>query len=87
MLKLLSRFFKQNPREVKSLLTEEQAWTIAEKAVEGSDYVGLMTFSTLKDQGDKLTWEVCSATIGAGMIVLIDDETGLLISCEKILGR
>ena len=87
MLNFLSRFFKPKLAEPKSMLTAQQACAIAEHAVEGSAWVGLMTFSTLKCEGDKLIWEVVSATIGAGIVVLIDDATGAVISRKKLHGR
>ncbi len=87
MFNLLSRIFKQRPPELKSTLTAQQACAIAEKAIVGTEWVGLMTLSRLINQNGKLVWAIGSATRGCGMSVMIDDATGVVISCEQLHGR
>lgn len=87
MFNFLSRIFKQHPPELKSTLTAQQACAIAEKAVVGMEWAGLMTMSRLITQNGKLIWAIGAATRGCGMSVMIDDATGVVISCEQLNGR
>lgn len=87
MLNFFSRLFKLGRPELKPSLSAQQACAIAEKAVEGSDCVGIMGVTRLIYQDGKLIWAVGSANIGSGMTVLIDDATGAVISCEQRHGR
>jgi uncharacterized membrane protein YkoI len=87
MRNLIDRLFKRRQPTLKSALTPEQACTIAEQAVAGSEWAGLMTLATLMVQDERLVWAIGTATRGAGMSVMIDDSTGRVIRCEQIHGR
>lgn len=87
MLNILRRIFKPTPSDLKPCLSAQKACAIAENAVLGTDCAGIMGVSRLMHQDGKLIWVIGSANIGSGMTVVIDDKTGVVISCQKRHGR
>ncbi len=87
MLKFLRRLFKPVAPKPKPCLSAQQACVIAENAVLGTDCAGIMGVARLMCQDGKLIWAVGSANIGSGMTIIIDDATGVVMSCQDRHGR
>jgi Bacterial CdiA-CT RNAse A domain len=78
MMSLIRRLFPHRTPRPSTRLTQAEAEAIAAGVVPDW-YKKLMTMASVAERDGRFVWQIRSATIGSGLIVVVDDATGDVI--------